>query len=63
MELYSLDCPYANGGILVRNGMIVRGGAPIFNKLIGEQLNLLPSRYKATFISEWNQPVPQKDSA
>ena len=62
-ELWSLNCSYANGGILVRDGMIVCGGAPIFNKLIGEQLSLLPSRYQAMFISEWNQPWLQKDSA
>ena len=37
-DLWWLDTGWACGGIYVEEGFIVRGGAPIFRKLIGQTL-------------------------
>lgn len=49
-EIWWLDAPYGCGALRTVGGQVVRGGAPIFNKLAGQMLRLLPKSYHVEFL-------------
>jgi hypothetical protein len=49
-ELWWLDTPFGCGGVYTIGGQIVRGGAPIFNRLTGYHIDKLPPSHKYEYI-------------
>jgi len=54
MPWYQLTTPYACGGIEVRNGKVVNT-APIFYKLLGQNIHKFPSTYKLEKLMTSNE--------
>lgn len=60
-DAWSLETSWASGVVFVIRNVIVPGGAPIFNKLVGQRIDKLP-RYYVTELLEACPQVHQTDS-
>lgn len=57
MTTHWLDTGWGCGGVIIKDGYI-KGGAPIFRKLIGRRVDKLPSSYKLTSLSSEEDGSP-----
>jgi len=50
-ETWSLDTAYGNGLLVTKDHLVV-GGAPIFNRLRGQSIDLFPRHYQLEKLSD-----------